>query len=215
MKNITVASLIAAPLLVFALAMPSLAADPAPTTCKDGTTTTSTGKGTCSGHGGVQKAKTTTPAAAPAAAPTAAPAKAAAPAAPAASGAATTCKDGTTTTSTGKGTCSGHGGVQKPTKAKPATAATTAAAPAAAAPVPAPAAAATAAAATPAAPAPAATTAAKSSTATKSAPTATAGNTDPTGATAKCKDGTYSKSAHRSGTCSSHGGVAEWLTAAQ
>ena len=37
---------------------------------------------------------------------------------------------------------------------------------------------------------------------------------DPTGATAKCKDGTYSKSAHRSGTCSSHGGVAEWLTAA-
>jgi hypothetical protein len=201
MKNMTVASLIAAPLLVFALAMPSLAADPAPTTCKDGTTTTSTGKGTCSGHGGVQKAKTTTPAAAPAAAPTAAPAKAAAPAAPAASGAATTCKDGTTTTSTGKGTCSGHGGVQKPTKAKPATAATTAPAPAAAAPA--------------AAATPASATAAKSSTATKSAPTATAGNTDPTGATAKCKDGTYSKSAHRSGTCSSHGGVAEWLTAAQ
>jgi hypothetical protein len=47
----------------------------------------------------------------------------------------------------------------------------------------------------------------------KSAPTATAGNTDPTGATAKCKDGTYSKSKHHSGTCSSHGGVAEWLTA--
>jgi hypothetical protein len=141
MKNITVAGLIAAPLLVFALAMPSVAADPAPTTCKDGTTTTSTGKGTCSGHGGVQKAaKTTTPAEAPATA-----------------------------------------------------------APAAAAPAPA---------------APAAT-AAKSSTATKSAPTAKAGNTDPTGATAKCKDGTYSKSAHRSGTCSSHGGVAEWLTAAQ
>ncbi len=45
----------------------------------------------------------------------------------------------------------------------------------------------------------------------KSAPTAKAGNTDPTGATAKCKDGTYSKSQHHSGTCSSHGGVAEWL----
>jgi Protein of unknown function (DUF3761) len=188
MKNITVAGLIAAPLLVFALAMPSVAADPAPTTCKDGTTTTSTGKGTCSGHGGVQKAaKTTTPAAAPAT-----------PATPAATGATTTCSDGTTTTSTGKGTCSGHGGIQKAAKAKSATAATApAAAPAAAAPA-----------------APAAT-AAKSSTATKSAPTATAGNTDPTGATAKCKDGTYSKSAHRSGTCSSHGGVAEWLTAAQ
>jgi hypothetical protein len=146
MKNITVAALVAAPLLILALAVPSFAADPAPTTCKDGTTTTSTGKGTCSGHGGVQKA----------------------------------------------------------TKAKPATAST--AAPASSA---APAPAATAAPAAPAA------TAAKSSTATKSAPTASAGNTDPTGATAKCKDGTYSKSAHRSGTCSSHGGVAEWLTAAQ
>jgi hypothetical protein len=40
-----------------------------------------------------------------------------------------------------------------------------------------------------------------------------ASNTDPAGATAKCKDGTYSKSQHHSGTCSSHGGVAEWLTA--
>jgi hypothetical protein len=43
----------------------------------------------------------------------------------------------------------------------------------------------------------------------------TASNTDPTGATAKCKDGTYSKSQHHSGTCSSHGGVSEWLTSAQ
>jgi hypothetical protein len=142
MKNTTLVGLIAAPLMAFALSIPAWADDPAPTTCKDGTTTSSTGKGTCSGHGGVQKAIT-------------APAATAAPA------------------------------------AKPAPAAT-----------PAPAAAA----------APAAT-AAKTSTATKSAPTATAGNTDPTGATAKCKDGTYSKSQHHSGTCSSHGGVAEWLTA--
>jgi Protein of unknown function (DUF3761) len=29
--------------------------------------------------------------------------------------------------------------------------------------------------------------------------------------TAKCKDGTMSYSAHHSGTCSGHGGVAEWL----
>jgi hypothetical protein len=136
MKNITVAGIIAAPLLAFVMAMPSFAADAAPTTCKDGTTSTSTGKGTCSGHGGIQKA----------------------------------------------------------TKAKAATPAAT----------PAPA----------AAPAPSKTMA-KSATASKSAPTATAGNTDPTGATAKCKDGTYSKSAHRSGTCSSHGGVAEWLTPAK
>jgi hypothetical protein len=34
----------------------------------------------------------------------------------------------------------------------------------------------------------------------------------PAGATAKCEDGTYSFSESRSGTCSHHGGVAEWLT---
>jgi hypothetical protein len=32
----------------------------------------------------------------------------------------------------------------------------------------------------------------------------------PAGATAKCNDGTYSYSTHRSGTCSHHGGVAVW-----
>lgn len=36
--------------------------------------------------------------------------------------------------------------------------------------------------------------------------------TAPAGATARCADGTYSFSQHRSGTCSHHGGVAEWLT---
>jgi hypothetical protein len=34
----------------------------------------------------------------------------------------------------------------------------------------------------------------------------------PQGATAKCEDGTYSFSESRSGTCSHHGGVAEWLS---
>jgi hypothetical protein len=33
----------------------------------------------------------------------------------------------------------------------------------------------------------------------------------PPGATALCRDGTYSFSAHHSGTCSHHGGVATWL----
>lgn len=107
----------------------------------------------------------------------------------------TTCKDGTTSSATGKGACSGHGGVQKATIAKSAGAAPTTVTPAAAT------------AAAPAAKSPSVTT--------KSAPTAATGNTDPTGATAKCKDGTYSKSQHRSGTCSSHGGVAEWLTTTQ
>ena len=32
----------------------------------------------------------------------------------------------------------------------------------------------------------------------------------PTGATAQCRDGTWSFSRHRSGTCSRHGGVATW-----
>jgi hypothetical protein len=41
--------------------------------------------------------------------------------------------------------------------------------------------------------------------------TATARSAPP-GATARCRDGTYSYSAHRSGTCSHHGGVAVWLT---
>ncbi len=110
----------------------------------------------------------------------------------------TTCKDGTTSAATGKGACSGHGGVQKSTTAKSA-AGTGAATPPAAAP---------------AAPTPAPAAPKSAPTTTKSAPTAAAGNTDPTGATAKCKDGTYSKSQHHSGTCSSHGGVAEWLTPA-
>jgi hypothetical protein len=33
----------------------------------------------------------------------------------------------------------------------------------------------------------------------------------PAGATAQCRDGTYSFSQHHSGTCSHHGGVARWL----
>lgn len=34
----------------------------------------------------------------------------------------------------------------------------------------------------------------------------------PPGATAQCRDGTYSYSQHRSGTCSYHGGVAVWVS---
>jgi hypothetical protein len=33
----------------------------------------------------------------------------------------------------------------------------------------------------------------------------------PPGATAKCRDGSYSFSEHHQGTCSHHGGVAAWL----
>jgi hypothetical protein len=33
----------------------------------------------------------------------------------------------------------------------------------------------------------------------------------PIGATARCRDGTYSYSEHASGTCSYHGGVGRWI----
>lgn len=42
------------------------------------------------------------------------------------------------------------------------------------------------------------------------APTPAPSAGPPSGATARCNDGTYSYSAHRQGTCSHHGGVAEW-----
>ena len=94
----------------------------------------------------------------------------------------------------GKGACSGHGGVDK---SGAATAATTAAPAATAAP----------ATSAPAAAAPAAT-----APATKSTGAASEGKGPPT---AKCKDGTLSYSKHHTGTCSDHGGVAEWLDGTQ
>jgi hypothetical protein len=131
-KTTTLVGALAAPLLIFAMALPSHAES----TCKDGTTSAATGRGACSGHGGVQKAGKSAAAAAPASTESASPAAAPAPASSAA--------------------------------------------------------------------------ASKAAPAGKAA--ATAGNTDPTGATAKCKDGTYSKSKHHKGSCSHHGGVAEFLT---
>ncbi len=44
------------------------------------------------------------------------------------------------------------------------------------------------------------------------AATATPTNSgDPSDATAKCKDGTYSYSKTASGTCANHGGIARWI----
>ena len=42
-------------------------------------------------------------------------------------------------------------------------------------------------------------------------PTRTPNDSAPVGASAHCRDGTYSFSRSRRGTCSHHGGVAEWL----
>lgn len=42
-------------------------------------------------------------------------------------------------------------------------------------------------------------------------PVKTQNTSAPHGATAQCRDGSYSYSQHRHGTCSHHGGVAKWL----
>src|ERR1700716_3328571 len=108
----------------------SLRAQAAATICKDGTTSVSSGRGACSGHGGVNKkaithqkkvVKNEVKAA-----------QAVAKRTPGAQ-VTTLCVDGTTSNSTGRGTCSGHGGA----KGAEATSKTTGA------PIPAPATAAT------------------------------------------------------------------------
>ena len=106
------------------------------------------------------------------------------PAAEKSAAATVTCKDGTTSKS-GRGACSHHGGVGDAAATPPA--------------------------ATPPAAAPHSSkaTVPTSAGAPKSADEKEAANR-PTGATAKCTDGTYSHSAHHPGACSHHGGVAEW-----
>lgn len=143
----------------------------------------------------------------------------------------TTCKDGTTSATSGRGACSGHGGVAKTAKAgKTTTPKATVAAPATtkkgAATVTCTDGTASkggrgacsghggvkgATALTTPAPATSASTAkgSKPSNATKGSGSAEDNN--PTGAIAKCKDGTYSHSKHRQGACSGHGGVASWM----
>jgi hypothetical protein len=169
--------------LLFAMPALTRAAEASTTViCKDGSTSKG-GSGACSGHGGVDKKATQ------ASAKSAGSATAPSAPAPSAAEETVTCKDGTTSKG-GKGACSGHGGVEK----KASKAAAPATPPAASG--------------TQAAPAPAPAAKTPSSTTAK---TGTAKNTDPTGAIAKCKDGTYSHAKGHSGACSSHGGVAEWL----
>ena len=126
-----------------------------------------------------------------------------------------TCKDGTTSTATGRGACSGHGGVNKSAAkaAKSEAKSTTKAAKAETKEAKADTKADTKAATKSAKSAEKATSKTVSSDVkeTGKVATTTASNTDPTNATAKCKDGTYSHAATHRGACSRHGGVAQWL----
>jgi hypothetical protein len=167
------------------------------TICKDGTTSASSGRGACSGHGGVGRkavshqkkiVKSETKAAEGVAKRTAG------------AQVTTICADGTTSNSTGRGTCSGHGGARgaeatsKVTGA-PIRAPGTAASPRASVP-------------TPRASAKARARADENSAVVRSG---AAEDNNSAGAIARCKDGLYSHAKNRRGACSRHGGVASWL----
>ncbi|HET9706767.1 MAG TPA: DUF3761 domain-containing protein [Gemmatimonadales bacterium] len=208
--------------------------------CKDGSYSTATSsRGRCSGHGGVaQLLNTTSTSTSSSATTTRTPTSTSTAAKGVPIGATFQCKDGSySTAKTSTGACSRHGGVDHPmggggaSSAAPAAGATASAPAGGAAPAnatfqckdgtystaktsqgacsrhggvdhaltAAPAAA-------PAAPAAAAGGAAASG----KAPTVARPGDAPANATAKCRDGTYSASQQHSGSCSHHGGVAEW-----
>lgn len=166
-------------------------AQKAASVCKDGTTTTTTGRGTCSGHGGVDKA------ASKAAAKTVKrEVKAATAVTKRAAGTkvTTVCEDGTTSSATGRGACSGHGGV----KGAEVTSKTTGRA------IPVPSTSVTPRNSKPTAPMSKRSTAATSGN-------GSAEDHNPSGAVAQCKDGMYSHAVNHQGACGHHGGVARWM----
>ena len=185
-----------------------MSAQAATVTCNDGTTAKA-GRGACSHHGGVAKAGEPAPSA-----------KGAPKERSQEPAEIVTCHDGTTAKA-GRGACSHHGGLAAGTPAPetgetPATGGTVAckdgtaskpgrgacshhggvreaaATPPAAAPQ------------SPRATVPTNAGAPKSGEEKDVA-------ASPTGATARCKDGTYSHARHHQGACSHHGGVAEWM----
>ena len=120
-----------------------------------------------------------------------------------------TCTDGTTASHGGKGACSKHGGVKKSDIAteKPAKETKKGKRKKQAIEPEKPAATTPASAGTAATTTPSTTTSAQSATGKS-----TSGKkTDPNGAIARCKDGTYSHAKTHHGACSRHGGAAEWL----
>ena len=169
----------------------SLQAQAAATICKDGTTSVSSGRGACSGHGGVNKKAATHQKKV-----VKSEVKAATAVAKHTPGAQVTtiCADGTTSNSTGRGTCSGHGGARGAEATSKATGE----------PVRAPGTAAV----------PRASARAKARANSNSAVVSGSGaaeDNNAAGAIARCKDGLYSHARNRRGACSRHGGVASWL----
>jgi hypothetical protein len=200
--------LAAAPLLA---QKPANAPKNATAECKDGTfSTAKTERGACSKHGGVKSwwgaGSVVAPKATPPKSTTTAPPKGGSSTkggttatASAPKGATGQCADGTyTKAKTQKGACSQHGGVKTWFASSGSTPSTAAPArtsqPPNAAPTPAP-----------AAPSKPATPTNTQAPTTKAAPADA-----PQGATAKCKDGTFSMAKQHRGACSRHGGVAEW-----
>ena len=134
----------------------------------------------------------------------------------------TICKDGTKSTASGRGACSGHGGVKVPekkatkaakteTKADAKVAKTETKADAKVAKTETKAATKTAKTATKAAKSEAKETKVAATPAATKVGSGAADDDNPAGAIAKCKDGKYSHAKSRRGACGHHGGVASWL----
>lgn len=174
---------------VYALLSPAISgAQATAAKCKDGTTSATSGRGACSGHGGVDKTATKVEAKT-----VKAQEKTAKAVVKKTTGTQVTsaCADGTSSTATGRGACSGHGGVKGAAATSKASAAPVAApvvAPAVMAPKP-------------------------KTTGPKPAVVGSGGPDDKNslGAIAQCKDGMYSHAKSRTGACSRHGGVAHWM----
>ena len=120
--------------------------------------------------------------------------------------AATICIDGTRSVSSGRGACSGHGGVNKKavTHQKRVVKSEVKAADRMARPVPAPV----------RAPTPRASARSRVRANSNSAVVSGSGAADDNnraGAIGRCKDGLYSHARNRQGACSRHGGVASWF----
>lgn len=189
--------------IVIASALPAAAAGAQQQTmsvCHDGTTSSVTGRGACTAHGGVDT-KATAKAMKLVTKQQKAEVKGAA-----RTGASVTCGDGTSSAA-GRGACSHHGGVKTAAGASMTAPAPSAASPAA--PMPAP----SAAPATNASPRASARAADRAAASSAVVGSGAREDNNPAGAVAKCKDGMYSHARSHQGACGHHGGVAQWMGA--